>query len=490
MTNFEEFNLHDSLLQAVHDLGYASPTPIQEAVIPHILAGKDVIAKAQTGSGKTAAFSLPALNLLTENPDKTILILTPTRELALQVCTELQKFSKHLDLTPSAVYGGEALSNQLRRLKKDNRVIVGTPGRLLDLFRSGHLRKFSPKLVVLDEADEMLNMGFLEDIQSIFSFLPSDRQTLLFSATISNQIKKIANNFQTDPLTCDVANSKQAHKDIHQIYHLIDERDRKDALIHMLKYHIPTKSIVFCNTKRQVEQLSKDLAKSGFFILSLHGDMTQKDRQNSIDYFRKSENTVLVATDVAGRGIDVADISHVFNVDLPTSSDGYTHRIGRTGRMGNKGTAVTFLSPHQISGLKRILSGKVAEIKFTEMPTAAEINSRQQKVFSQTLTKEAIHENASAILTGLQDALSLEEITLRLISLYWRKAGLSKNKNFAPPSKPTKRGKRSNERFSERKRRSDRFSERKTTRNKFSAKKANGDKFSDRKGSKKRFRKV
>lgn len=486
MATFEDFNLHDFLVQAIHELGYSEPTAIQSAVIPEIIAGKDVIAKAQTGSGKTAAFALPALNLLYENPEKTILVLVPTRELALQVCTEMQKFSKHLDITPTAIYGGEAHSNQFKRLKHDNRVIVGTPGRLLDLFESGGLKKFSPQMVILDEADEMLNMGFLDDIQAIFSFLPKERQTLLFSATLSNPIKKIASQFQTDPILCDVTAAKESHKDIHQIYHLIEDRDRKAALIHTLKFHIPVKSIVFCNTKRLVEQLSADLAKTGFFVLSLHGDMSQKDRQNSIDYFRKSDNTILVATDVAGRGIDVADVTHVFNYDLPLSPDCYTHRIGRTGRMGSKGTAITFLSSHQVSGLKRILSGKVAEIKFTPMPTPDEINQRQQRVLTDLITKEAIHENAPAILASFQQLHSLEDISLRLISLYWRKAGLSKNKNFAQAAKPaTKRGKRSPENQARRKEFGHKFSDRKGPFDR----KGSGKSF-DRKGPRKNFGRV
>lgn len=480
MSDFQDLDLHDFLLKAIHELGYTEPTSIQQAVIPEILAGKDVMAKAVTGSGKTAAFSLPALHLLFENPNKTILVMVPTRELALQVCTEMQKFSKHLGITPVAIYGGEAHVNQFKRLKNDNRVVVGTPGRLLDLFESGGLKKFSPQIVVLDEADEMLNMGFLDDIQSIFGYLPKERQTLLFSATLSTQIKKIAQQFQKDPTLCDVTTAKESHKDIHQIYYLVDDKERKSALIHTLKYHIPVKSIVFCNTKRLVEQLSADLAKTGLFVLSLHGDMTQKDRQNSIEYFRKSDNTVLVATDVAGRGIDVSDVTHVFNFDLPQSPDCYTHRIGRTGRMGNKGTAITFLAPNKIHELKRILAGKVTDIKFTNMPTSEEINLRQQKVLTDALSKEAIHENAAVILASFQKEHSLEDISLRLISLYWRKAGLSKNKNFATPERPTKRGNRSEERQSGR-------------RKEFAGGGGGGGRFSpssDRKGSKKRFRRV
>jgi len=418
---FESFSLNQDLLKAIQEVGYLNPTPVQSSVIPIILDGKDVTAKAQTGSGKTAAFGLPSLNLISKSPDAQILILTPTRELALQVCDEMKKFSKYLNITPNAIYGGESMGKQLKLLKKDNRIIVGTPGRLLDLFRSKHLKDFSPSVVVLDEGDEMLNMGFFEDIQAIFSFLPKERQTLLFSATLSSKIQKISKKFLKNPITIDLSTEEKEHKDIHQIYYLIPNRKRKQALIQALQFHLPKKAVIFCNTKKEVEELSSDLLTLGFPILSLQGDMSQKERQNSINKFRTSSDKILVATDVAARGIDVSDISYVFNYDLPYSSDSFTHRIGRTGRMGNKGTAVTLVSVNQKYLVKKILLKKISEINFTNLPTKEELKSVLDKRFADQLKLEPIHEDSEKLLVSLKKELSLEEIAKLLISKHLQK---------------------------------------------------------------------
>jgi len=418
---FESLPLNPELLKAIQEVGYLNPTPIQSSAIPSILEGKDIAAKAQTGSGKTAAFGLPSLNLISKSPDAQILILTPTRELALQVCEEMKKFSKYLNVAPVAIYGGEPMGKQLKQLKKDNRIIVGTPGRLLDLFRSNHLNDFSPSIVVLDEGDEMLNMGFFEDIQSIFSFLPQKRQTLLFSATLSSRIQKISKKFLKDPLVIDLSTKEKEHKDIHQIYYLIPNRKRKHALIHTLQYHLPQKAVIFCNTKKEVEELSSDLITLGFPIVSLQGDMSQKERQNSIDKFRTSSDKILVATDVAARGIDVSDVSYVFNYDLPYSSDSFTHRVGRTGRMGNKGTAITLIALNQKYLVKKILLKRDSEINFTSLPTKSELRSVLEKRFADQLKQEPIHEDTEKLLLALKKEHSLEDIAKCLISKHLQK---------------------------------------------------------------------
>ncbi len=418
---FESFKLNPELLKAVQEVGYLKPTPIQSSAIPNILEGKDITAKAQTGSGKTAAFGLPSLNLISKSPDAQILILTPTRELALQVCEEMKKFSKYLNVNPTAIYGGEPMGKQLKQLKKDNRIIVGTPGRLLDLFRSNHLNDFSPSIVVLDEGDEMLNMGFFEDIQAIFSFLPKKRQTLLFSATLSSRIQKISKKFLKDPLVIDLSNEEKEHKDIHQIYYLVPNKKRKHALIHTLQYHLPQKAVIFCNTKKEVEELSSDLITLGFPIVSLQGDMSQKERQNSINKFRTSSDKILVATDVAARGIDVSDVSYVFNYDLPYSSDSFTHRVGRTGRMGNKGTAITLIAINQKYLVKKILLKRVSEINFTNLPTKSELRSVLEKRFADQLKLEPLHEDTENLLLALKKEYSLEDIAKCLISKHLQK---------------------------------------------------------------------
>ncbi|MCH9631653.1 MAG: DEAD-box ATP-dependent RNA helicase RhpA [Chlamydiia bacterium] len=432
-SSFKEFNFSETISKAIEDVGYETATAIQADVIPHILQGSDVIAKAQTGSGKTAAFGLPALELLANNPKKTILVLTPTRELALQVCSEMVRYAKHMGILPTSVYGGEALFNQLKRLKRDSRVIVGTPGRLLDLFQSGHLTHFKPETVVLDEADEMLNMGFLEDIQEIFSYLPNERQTLLFSATLSKEIRGISNRFLTDPVSCDQT-TEERHEDIEQLHYLIPERQRESALLQLLQYHNPTKAIVFCNTKRQVEDLSEQLKQSGFGTLQLHGDMSQADRQRSINGFRKAPKKILVATDVAGRGINVTDVTHVVNLELPFSPECYTHRIGRTGRMGNKGTAITLVTPKQQFLLKRFLKTKMKNIQLSKLPSPEDVKHIMKRNFTDKLQDEYIHQDAEEILTLLKEGNQIEEITLKLISHAWRGKAQPTNRFVVSPS--------------------------------------------------------
>lgn len=419
--NFEKFSFNNNLKKAISDIGYEKPTPIQSEVIPQILEGFDVIAKAQTGSGKTAAFSLPALELLSKNPNKTILVITPTRELAMQVCHEMKLFSQHMKLSPAVIYGGEPIHKQIKRLKEDSRVIVGTPGRLLDLFQSGKLKNFHPQLVVLDEADEMLNMGFLEDIQEIFEFLPSEKQILLFSATLPPQIKTIAKNFLNDPVLIDQSQKDLSHEDIEQIYYLVAHKEKPQALTQILQYETPQKAIVFCNTKKQVDELFTSLTNAGLSALCLHGDMSQADRKKSIDRFRLGKEGLLIATDVAGRGINVTDVSHVFNFELPNSSESYTHRIGRTGRMGKKGVAITLVSPKQVQVLKRFLKTKASNIKFKELPSFEQIKYKHQKKFTETINKESIHNDAKDILQDLKESYDLEAISLKLISRYYRK---------------------------------------------------------------------
>ncbi|PIS00700.1 MAG: DEAD/DEAH box helicase [Chlamydiae bacterium CG10_big_fil_rev_8_21_14_0_10_35_9] len=379
------------------------------------------------------------MQLLAQHPDKTILVITPTRELALQVCEEMQKFCKYLGITPAAIYGGEPLFKQLKRLKNDARVLVGTPGRLLDLFKSKKLTNFSPLLVVLDEADEMLNMGFLEDIQLIFSYLPKERQTLLFSATMPPKIRAISTKFLKNPVSFDHASDDKKHKDIEQKHYLVKDQQRKLALLQLLQFHIPSKAIIFCNTKRLVDELSSELLSLGYLVSALQGDMSQADRQSSIERFRKATKMILVATDVAGRGIDVSDVSHVFNYELPQSHDAYTHRIGRTGRMGSKGTAITLLTMKQSYSFKRFL--KVKDITFSKLPTIAEIKSKQHVAFLESLNQGTVHSDAQEILSFLQKEMSLEEIAIKLVSQKWSKQSkvLQKQLDASDSDKPSRK---------------------------------------------------
>lgn len=418
---FDQFDLCQKILDALSEIGYENATPIQADVIPPILEGKDVLAKAKTGSGKTAAFSLPAIQRLAENSENTSLVITPTRELAMQVCEEISTFTKHLKISPCVIYGGESFERQKLRIKKDSRIIVGTPGRLLDLLSSGKLKNFKPQIVVLDEADEMLNMGFLEDIQKIFEFLPAKRQTLMFSATLPPEIKKISQKILVEPVLIDHLSKDTPHEDIHQVYHLINHRERTEALVRVLQYHIPKKSIVFCNTKKQVDELFTKLTKCNFQAVALHGDMSQADRKRSIDRFRNAKESLLIATDVAGRGISVSDITHVFNYELPFSPEGYTHRIGRTGRMGNKGIAITFVSNKQVPQLRRFLKTKASKITFSDIPTLELVKNRHQDRFRESIQEENIDKDAEKILKTLTEKEDLKDISLKLISRFFRK---------------------------------------------------------------------
>ncbi|MCE2981944.1 MAG: DEAD/DEAH box helicase, partial [Parachlamydia sp.] len=341
---FLAFGLKEPILQALHEAGFKTPSPIQHEAIPAVLKGHDIVAQAQTGTGKTAAFALPALHLLTEQPGAQMLILTPTRELASQVSDEVFRLGRHLGIKTATICGGKSFRPQLEAMKRGVQVIVATPGRLLDLLSAGSLSEFKPMIVVLDEADEMLDMGFLEDIQAIFSHLPAKRQTLLFSATMPAPIQRLANQILIHPLFIRITQKETTNKDINQCYYVIRDDERDDAILRLLDSEEPSKSIIFCKTKKDVDRLATLLVANGYHARGLHGDMEQPQREEVIRHFRAETIKVLVATDVAARGLSVSDVSHVFNYHLPFDPASYVHRIGRTGRAGNKGQASTFVT--------------------------------------------------------------------------------------------------------------------------------------------------
>jgi ATP-dependent RNA helicase DeaD len=416
--SFDQFGLHPLILKTLQKIGFTAPTPIQEHVIPFIIEGRDVIARAKTGSGKTAAFCLPALHLLSEDENKKIIIVTPTRELALQVAEEFSNYGKGQGIQAVAVYGGEPVFTQLKRIKKDTRAIVGTPGRLLDLFRSKNLKGFAPSIIVLDEADEMLNMGFMEDVQAIFTFLPKERQTLLFSATMPAPIREMAQQFLTDPIVANQISKETPHEDIEQVFHLVHYKNRSESLTQLIKFYNPSKSLIFCNTKKQVDELSQELLNLGLSVLRLHGDMAQKERLTVIESFRKSKEACLIATDVAGRGINVADISHVFNFELPFSLESYTHRIGRTGRAGKKGMAITLITQKETNLIRKVLRKDPKKMTLLPIPSMQDIRQRVKTQFIDSLKNEVIQNNAKSLLSSLEKEMSLEDICLKFISRY------------------------------------------------------------------------
>ena len=325
---FTDFNFKSTIQEAINEAGFKEPSPIQEDAIPHILEGKDVIAQAHTGTGKTAAFGLPVLNMMKAGGDIEALVIVPTRELAMQVSDELYKFGKLSNIKTATVYGGTPYGKQIERINRAN-IIVATPGRLQDLLKSGKI-KISPKFVILDEADEMLDMGFLDEIKNIFTFFKEKKQTLMFSATMPNAIKRLAQEILDNPITITITKKDSTNKNISQNYYVMAESERDDALIRLIDYKNPTKVIVFCRMKREVDRLVTHLVASGFKAKGLHGDMEQRQREVVIRAFKQGQVDIFVATDVAARGLDVNDVSHVFNYHIPFDSESYVHRIGRT----------------------------------------------------------------------------------------------------------------------------------------------------------------
>ena len=355
MRKFEELNLSSSVIKAIKNMGFEETTPIQEQTIPLVMEGADLIGQAQTGTGKTAAFGIPMVEKVTADIGKIhSLVLTPTRELAVQVAEELNKIGQYKGIKTLPIYGGQEISRQIRALKNRPHFIVGTPGRLLDHINRKTIRLDSIEMVVIDEADEMLNMGFIEDIEEILSEIPTKRQTLLFSATMPERIRRLANNFMNEPELIKVAAKEVTVPNIEQHYMEVKEKQKFDVLCLLLDIHSPELAIVFGRTKRRVDELSEALSKRGYLAEGLHGDLTQAKRDSVMRKFKNGTIEVLVATDVAARGLDITGVTHVINFDIPQDPESYVHRIGRTGRAGKTGLALTFVTPREIGHLQTI----------------------------------------------------------------------------------------------------------------------------------------
>ena len=354
---FEELKLSKELLRAVSSMGFKETTPIQSKAIPEILLGKDVIGQASTGTGKTAAFGLPAIEKIDESLRAVqVLVMCPTRELAIQVTSEINKFLRYKrNMVALAVYGGQPIQKQLFGLRKGPKIVVGTPGRMLDHIRRGTIKLGGVKVAVLDEADEMLDMGFRNDIQDILKNTPKSRQTVLFSATMSREIMDLAKKFQKDPKMIRVSSENLAPKMIKQSYFDVEPSRKTKLLAQLITEHNPRLSIVFCNTKRKVDQVSRDLRDRGFYSAVIHGDIRQSKRDSIMSKFRSEKVKVLVATDVAARGIDVSNVEVVFNYGIPKERESYVHRIGRTGRAGKTGKAISLVSRNEFRQLRDIM---------------------------------------------------------------------------------------------------------------------------------------
>jgi ATP-dependent RNA helicase DeaD len=380
---FAEFAISEELLQAIEDMGFEEPTPIQAMAIPQILEGQDVTGQAQTGTGKTAAFGIPIIEKLDPN-NKSVqaLVLSPTRELAIQTAEEfsrLMKYKQGLSVVP--IYGGQPIERQLKVLRGSVQVVIGTPGRAIDHLKRGTLNLASVRMFVLDEADRMLDMGFREDIEDIFQHTPEDRQTILFSATMPAPILDIAHRFQHDPQFVKITRRELTVPQIEQTYIEVRERDKLEALCRLLDMNNPELALVFCNTKRTVDDLMSRLLARGYFVEALHGDMKQMQRDRVMARFRGGSIDVLIATDVAARGIDVDDVDMVFNYDVPQDVEYYVHRIGRTGRAGRTGKSVTFVAPREIYKLRDIQRYAKIKIAKTPLPSLDDVAEMKLQMF-------------------------------------------------------------------------------------------------------------
>ena len=377
---FSKFDLHPQLVQTVADIGYTEPTPIQSIVIPAMLAGQDVMGQSQTGSGKTAAFSLPILhNLQTGQHHVQSLVVAPTRELAIQVADAMQNYGRQTGVSVMAVYGGQPYIRQISRLKKGVDVVVGTPGRLLDLIRKNVLKLDRVATVVLDEADEMLSMGFIADIEAILDQTASSRQTALFSATLPQRILRLAEKYMNAPKSFKMGSQQLTVETVEQRYYLVNEADKLAALTRLFEIEPITSALIFARTRLGTTHLGNELALRGFPAEALNGDMSQEARGQVLNRFRDNKLKVLVATDVAARGLDIDDISHVFNYDLPQDPEIYVHRVGRTGRAGKTGIAITFLTPKERWGLRRIEGLTKQKITRMMLPSAEDIKLHREK---------------------------------------------------------------------------------------------------------------
>ena len=431
---FDDLGLKKQILQSVKYAGFKVPSPIQEKAIPIVLAGRDMVGQAHTGTGKTAAFSLPVLSNMKVDGSVEMLVITPTRELATQVSDEIFKYGRNLGVKTVTVYGGSSYKRQLDLIGRGASVVVATPGRILDILKRGMLNNFAPATVVLDEADEMLDMGFLDDINEIFSYLPTSRQTLLFSATMPAPIKTLASRILDNPEFVSITKGETTNADIEQLYYVIDEHERDDAIIRLLDSESSKKSVVFCRTKSEVDRLSNVLSNAGYLANGLHGDMEQRQRETVIKGFKSNSVKVLVATDVAARGIHVNNISHVFNYHIPFDPESYVHRIGRTGRAGTKGKAITLLTPLEFKELQRIKQKVGTSMAHAFIPSKNDLRSSTLDTIVKSIEDQKIYDEAHKVLDRLKEDIDEDTIMYKLLSMILDKQDIKGPSNIGIPA--------------------------------------------------------
>ena len=414
LEKFEQLMISEPVLRALNDMGFEEPTPIQQEAIPVAMSGKDMIGQAQTGTGKTAAFGLPVLERVDgSNRHVQVVILSPTRELAIQVAEELNKMAQYTDITALPIYGGQDINRQFRALKKNPQIIVATPGRLMDHMDRGSIKFEDVKIVVLDEADEMLNMGFVDDINKILGAIPENHQTLLFSATMPKAIRELAETYLTEPTLIRMKPTQVTMDLIEQYYIEVQDRQKFDVLCRLFDLQAPELAIIFTRTKRRVDEVTEALKKRGYMAEGIHGDLSQQKRDSVIRQFREGTIDILVATDVAARGLDISGVSHVYNYDLPQDPESYTHRVGRTGRAGKAGEAYTFVIPREIEHLHAIERLTKRKIAKRRAPSLGEVLEGQQRLAVESLIEMA--GNTEELLNDT-DSVTLLAAALKLLT--------------------------------------------------------------------------
>ena len=415
---FSEFDISGDINRALDDMGFESTTPIQALTLPVTLDGMDVVGEAQTGTGKTAAFAIPVLENLEPERVPQALIICPTRELCLQVSEEIKRIGKYMKVKVLAVYGGQSISNQIAQLRRGVHVIVATPGRLIDHIERGTVDLGGVSTVVLDEADEMLNMGFIDDIERILAHVPERRQTMLFSATVSKPILRIARKYMRNPQVMRV--EKKHSPKIDEFYFKTREEDKVELLDWILSSNNIRMGLIFCNTKRRVQRLRRQLNRMGYSADEIHGDLSQSKRERVMERFRRGDFSLLVATDVAARGIHVPDVEAVVNYDLPFENEYYIHRIGRTGRAGSSGKSFTLVVGREVHRLRRIQSFTGKRIKQSNMPSPEEIRRGYEMDLREILRRnlESKSYSDSEILESLAgDGYSFRDISHALLDV-------------------------------------------------------------------------
>jgi len=424
---FDELDLYPQVLRAIADMGFEEATPIQSQAIPVVMSGVDVIGQAQTGTGKTASFGIPVLHKVDPNSRKTqVIILSPTRELAIQVADEIRKLAKYMHgVKVLPVYGGQEIGRQIKALKGGAQIIVGTPGRVMDHLRRKTIRCDAIHTVVLDEADEMLNMGFRDDIETILEYIPAEgRQTILFSATMPKPILDITRKYQHDAVNIKVVKKELTVPSIEQYYYDVKRSDKVEVLTRLLDYYNPKLSLVFCNTKRMVDELAEELKGRGYFAEGLHGDMKQSQRDRVMKGFRSGKTEILIATDVAARGIDVDDVEAVFNYDIPQDDEYYVHRIGRTGRVGRTGRAFTFVKGKEVYKLKDIMRYCKTKIVAMPIPSTDDVAQIKAEKVMEEIGRIIDEENLSDMIDMIERQVNASDYTAMDIAAAFLKQAL------------------------------------------------------------------